>query len=110
MKVAVVCTTVPSLEVASRVADALVESRLAACVQRIGPIRSTYRWNGALTRDEEYQLVIKTTPACIPSLVAHLVSLHPYEVPEVLVLDATAAHLPYALWLESCAPPPADAT
>jgi periplasmic divalent cation tolerance protein len=99
--IAVVCTTVPSVEVAERVARALVEEQLAACVQRVGPITSTYRWKGAVTTDEEFQLSIKTTPEHIEALVARLLTLHPYEVPEVLVLDARAPHAPYRAWLEA---------
>jgi len=98
---AIVCTTVPSLEVAERIASALIEARLAACVQRVGPITSTYRWKGAVTRDEEFQLFIKTTPAEVEALIAQLVALHPYEVPEVLVLDADAPFQPYAAWLHA---------
>lgn len=99
MTAAVVCTTAPSLEVAERIARALVDEQLAACVQRVGPIASMYRWKGAVQTDEEFQLFIKTTHACVDALIARLVALHPYEVPEVLVMDAATPFAPYAAWL-----------
>ena len=98
---AIVCTTVPSLEVAERIARALIDAHLAACVQRIGPIASSYRWKGAVTQEEEFQLFIKTTPAGLEALIQTLVALHPYEVPEVLVLHAEAPFQPYAKWLQA---------
>ena len=98
---AIVCTSVPSIEVAERIANALIEAHLAACVQRIGPITSTYRWKGAVTQDEEFQLFIKTTPSEVQVLIQNLVALHPYEVPEVLVLNADAPFQPYAAWLQA---------
>lgn len=94
----IVLTTMPADGDAPALADALVNERLAACVSIMEPMDSTYRWKGALTHDRERQVIIKTTVARLPQLQARLRELHPYEVPELLVLRAAAAEA-YGTWL-----------
>lgn len=96
--IAQLTTTTPSEDVADAIAIALVDDRLAACVQVSGPVRSRYRWHGAIETATEWQVVVKTIPERVPVTMARIVELHPYDVPEVLVhvLDATSG---YAEWL-----------
>src|SRR5208283_5230496 len=82
----VVLTTVGLMEKAEQLADLLVARRLAACVNIIGPIRSIYRWKGAIEREQEYLLLIKTTAERATELAAAFAELHPYEVPEYVEL------------------------
>jgi periplasmic divalent cation tolerance protein len=98
-QVIVVLTTVASEDDASRIANALVERRLAACVNVIPGVRSIYRWHGAVQDDRELLLVIKTARVLRDALSAALTELHPYEVPEIVALDATFVAPAYARWL-----------
>jgi periplasmic divalent cation tolerance protein len=95
----VVLCTVPNVEAAEALAEALVGESLAACVNILGEIRSIYRWKGAVERDSEHLCVIKTTRDAFEALRARIVSLHPYEVPEVIALPVVAGHEPYVEWL-----------
>ncbi len=92
--------TCPDEQAGDRLATALVEEHLAACVNRIGGIVSTYRWQGKLCRDQEQLLLIKTTRERFAALRERIVALHPYELPEVIAIDITAAHAPYLAWIE----------
>ena len=76
---------------ADAIARTLVEERLAACVNLL-PIRSVYRWQGALTEDAEVTLLIKVGRARVGACTERLRALHPYELPEILVLDIDAEH------------------
>ena len=96
----VVLTTLPSREAAETIARALIEARLAACVQLLDGLRSIYRWDGRVEENAEVQLIAKTTPAASAALVDRLRGLHPYDVPEILTLDATASTA-YAAWLRA---------
>jgi periplasmic divalent cation tolerance protein len=96
----VVLTTLPSREAALPIARALVEERLAACVQLIDGLRSIYRWEGRLDESAECQLVAKAPAAISPALVDRLRGLHPYQLPEILTLEATASDA-YAAWLHA---------
>ena len=80
----IVFVTVPTREDGDRLADALVGEHLAACVNLVGPIRSVYRWQGAICRDDEQLLLIKTTRRRYAALEARVRALHPYDVPEVV--------------------------
>jgi periplasmic divalent cation tolerance protein len=78
-----------------------VEARLAACAQVLGPITSSYWWEGAVASDQEWQVVFKTTAAAYPALERHLRQVHSYDVPEILCLPVTAGHRPYLDWLDT---------
>lgn len=99
---AAVTTTVGSAEDARRLAQAVLAQRLAACVQ-IESVVSHYRWQGDLHEETEYRLVCKTPPEAVPTLLARLQELHPYELPE-LVVQALSASVRYADWVrQECA-------
>ena len=91
--------TCPDPATAERLATQLVEERLAACVQVLPGLRSVYRWQGALERSEEVLLLIKTTPERYPALQARLPALHPYELPELVAVEASAGLPAYLQWL-----------
>ena len=95
----VVLTTCPDEPVAGRIARDLVDSGLAACVSRVGPVHSTYRWQGAIQDEPEVLLVIKTVGAWYSELEMRLKSLHPYEVPEIIALPVMAGATDYLTWL-----------
>lgn len=94
----VVTTTVGSEAQARALALAVVEERLAACVQ-VTPIESTFRWDGELQQTPEWACHMKTTPARLEGLIARVEALHPYEVPEILAVPVLAGHLPYLQWV-----------
>ena len=85
---------------AERIAAALVEEARAACVS-LTPVRSIYRWQGRLCTDEEVTLIIKVSAEGAPALRDRLLTLHPYEVPEIVALtvDEAASHEPYLAWV-----------
>lgn len=93
-------TTVGSTEDAHRLARALVERRLAACVQVDEGVRSHYRWQGALCADAEVRLTVKSLPALLPRLQAFMAAEHPYELPQLL-WTTCAASPAYAEWVRS---------
>jgi periplasmic divalent cation tolerance protein len=97
--VAVVLTTLGADADAAALARALVQERLAACVNILPAMTSVYRWNGAVAEDREQQLVIKTAPEKLAALEARLRQLHPYEVPEFLVLTTSGGSATYLAWL-----------
>jgi len=94
-------TTCPDPASAERIAHALVEERLAACVTRLDGARSTYRWQGGVTTDTELQLVVKTTAGRIQAAIARLVQLHPYELPECLAVEARTGLPAYLDWIRA---------
>jgi periplasmic divalent cation tolerance protein len=96
----VALSTVGTAEDAERIARALVERRLAACVNVVPGVVSVYRWKGAVCRDEERLLVIKTRTGRLEALRRALVEIHPYEVPELVALPVEAGHAPYLDWLD----------
>ena len=95
----IVLTTLDDKERATQLANALVESRLAACVNLIEPIRSVYRWKGKIETADEVLLVIKTSADGLPALKDKIRQLHPYELPELLVLPVVDGSEPYLAWL-----------
>lgn len=99
MSVLLCLCTCPDEASARAIADALVEERLAACVSELPGIRSTYRWEGELTHDREIQLLIKTTDARLEALTSRVVALHPYELPELLAVEANGGLAPYLAWV-----------
>ncbi len=96
-----VVTTVGSRAEAQSIARTLVERRLAGCVQVVGPIASTYWWEGKVEEAEEYLCLIKTRQDLFTTLEATIKSLHPYEVPEILALAVSAGSQRYLDWLKS---------
>jgi periplasmic divalent cation tolerance protein len=96
----VVLSTVGRAEDAERIGRALVERGLAACVNVLPAVTSIYRWKGKLEKEEERLLVIKTRAERFAELRQTLVSLHPYEVPEVIALPIADGHQPYLDWLD----------
>jgi periplasmic divalent cation tolerance protein len=97
--VMLVLTTVADAPGAERIARALVEERLAACVTVLGAARSTYRWQGAVESADELPLLLKTTAARWPALRERLRALHPYEVPEMLAWRADDGWPAYLDWV-----------
>lgn len=95
----VVLSTAGSRAEAERIATALVDERLAACVNVIAGLTSIYRWQGNIERAAEVLLVIKTRRASAPRLIARLGALHSYDVPEAIVLPIAAGSRPYLQWL-----------
>jgi periplasmic divalent cation tolerance protein len=97
--VVVVVSTFPTAEAAAAAARALVEERLAACVNVVPGVRSIYRWQGAVEDSAEVLAVVKTTRAGYAALAARLVELHPYEVPEVIALPVVDGSARYLEWV-----------
>ena len=95
-----VITTVAKEEDGRRLAEQLVEGRLAACVQIVGPITSVYRWQGKIEAEGECQLFIKTRHDLYGELEAWLTANHPYEVPEILALPVISGGKAYLEWLQ----------
>jgi len=94
-----VLSTVARREDAERIAGTLVEERLAACVNVVPGVASIYRWKGAVEREDELLLVIKSRAERMEDLAARLRALHPYEVPEMIILPIAGGHPPYLDWL-----------
>lgn len=99
MTVAVVLTTVGADFDARSLAHALVEARLAACVNILPAVHSVYRWEGHVTSDDEQLLVIKTSDARLEELREELFRRHPYDVPEFVVLRVHGVSDAYGAWL-----------
>jgi periplasmic divalent cation tolerance protein len=95
----VVFVTTGSPGEGDRLARALVEERLAACVNRIGPIQSVYRWQGEVEQSDEELLVIKTRQTLFPALEKRVRELHSYSVPEIIALPILAGSDVYLRWL-----------
>ena len=105
LDVRIALTTIGSEADAIALAKTLVEERLAACVNVLPPMISIYRWKGSIEQDTEHQIVIKTTADRLAALEARLRQLHPYELPEFLVVDPAGGCSVYLAWVkESVAP------
>ncbi len=100
-KALIVLSTVPDRKTARRIARDLVEQKLAACVNQIGPIRSVYRWQGKLYDDPEYLLLIKTTRARAKALEKRIQKIHPYVLPEVIFATVSGGSGRYLNWIAS---------
>jgi periplasmic divalent cation tolerance protein len=99
MTTLLVLTNVPERAAAERLADMLVEQRLAACVSILAPCRSVYRWKGAVQRDEEYPILMKTTAERYPALEQALRAAHPYELPEIIAVPVARGLPAYLEWV-----------
>jgi len=95
-----VVTTTARKADAERIARALLEGRLAACVQIAGPVTSLYWWKGALETSEEWFCFIKTGADQYASLEKAIRKVHPYEVPEIVALPIIAGSRDYLKWLQ----------
>jgi periplasmic divalent cation tolerance protein len=95
---AVLVTTGSEIEAVS-IARTLVEERLAACVNIIGPMRSIYRWRDGVSDDPEYLLVIKSRATMYMKIETRVRELHSYDVPEVIALTIDRGSPPYIQWL-----------
>ena len=95
----VVLTTAPDADVARSLATRLVEARLAACANVVPGVTSIYRWKGEGQEDSEVLVILKTTPAGLGPLRDRIAELHPYDVPEILALDAPEGSADYLRWV-----------
>ena len=99
MNAIVVMTTVGNLEAGEILASEIVETKLAACVQILPPMTSIYRWKGEVQKETEHLLLIKTAADRWEDLSAFVHSNHPYEVPELIAVDASKIAPEYQEWL-----------
>jgi periplasmic divalent cation tolerance protein len=94
-----ITTTTPSKSAAQAIANAILEKRLAACVQIIGPITSTYWWENEIETADEWLCVIKSSRNLYSATEQAIVALHPYETPEILATPVTAGNARYLAWI-----------
>ena len=99
MQKLLVFTNLPDRASAERLAELLVERRLAACVNILPPMVSVYRWKGVVEREAERQVVIKTSRDQVAALQARLGALHAYELPEFIVLTVDDGGAEYVKWI-----------
>jgi periplasmic divalent cation tolerance protein len=99
MSTLLVLTNLPDRAAAEQLADALVEQRVAACVNILAPCRSVYRWKGAVQHDEEHPMLIKTTAERYPALEKALRAAHPYELPEIIAVPIERGLPAYLEWV-----------
>ncbi len=95
-----ILSTAGSREEASRIAKALVDDWLAACVNVVGPTASVYRWQGNVESAEEFLMVIKTTRAKSANVIARIRELHSYELPEAIEIDISGGSAEYLVWIQ----------
>ena len=95
----IVLTSIGLYERAEKLAQELVERRLAACVNIMGPMRSVYRWKGKVENEQEYLLVVKTTAEQAAKLGAAFAELHSYELPERLEIEVAGGSAEYLSWI-----------
>ena len=96
-----VVTTTSSAEEARKIADALVQRRLAACVQIVGPVTSVYRWEGKVETATEWQCLVKSRRDLLERLIDAIQGLHSYQVPEILALPVLGGSAAYLGWLDA---------
>jgi periplasmic divalent cation tolerance protein len=97
----IVMVTTPSEEVGEEIASALVEKKLAACVNMISPIFSLYSWEGKINRDQEVLLIVKSRADLFEKdLIPAVQSVHPYEVPEIIALPIIKGSADYLDWMK----------
>jgi len=97
--VALVLTTAPTLDVATSLAEGLLDAGLIACANIVPGVRSLYRWKGEVQRDDEVLVLMKSTTTLYPRLEAFLAKAHPYDVPEILSMPVSAGFAPYVSWI-----------
>ncbi len=96
-----VLTNLPDRASAEDLASALLEQRVAACVNILAPCRSVYRWKGAVQHDEEHPLLIKVARTRYAALEAAIRAGHPYELPEIIAIPIAAGLPAYLQWVEA---------
>ena len=101
MSAVVVLTNAPDRAVAQQIADALIERRLAACVNILSECTSVYRWQGAVETAAEVPLIIKTRADRYAEVEAAIRSLHPYELPEIIAMPVTHGLPAYLDWVNA---------
>jgi periplasmic divalent cation tolerance protein len=99
MRTLLVFTNLPDLPAAQKLADTLVEKRVAACVNILAPCKSVYRWKDALQHDEEHPVLIKTTPERYAALEAAIRAAHPYDLPEIVAVPVERGLPAYLDWV-----------
>ena len=100
-EIVMVMTNAPDLLLAKRIAHLLIEEKLAACVNIGAPMLSIYGWKGEVEGDEEIPMMIKTTEDKQRAMIERLVELHPYDIPEAIVVPVTGGYAPYLDWVRS---------
>jgi periplasmic divalent cation tolerance protein len=100
LDVRIVLTTIGSESDAIALGKTLVDERLAACVNVLPAMVSIYRWKGAVEQDKEHQILIKTTADRLAGLESRIRQLHPYELPEFLVMDPAGGGAAYVAWVK----------
>lgn len=95
-----VYVTTPSMEVARRIAQHVVNEKLAACANMM-PIHSIYRWEGALQEEAEVAMFLKTRRSLVPRLEEAVRTLHPHQVPCIVAFDLVGGHAPYFAWVDA---------
>ena len=95
----VMICTVPDRPAGERIAQALVEECLAACVNLVPGLTSTYRWEGKVMKEAECLLIIKSTSARFEAIRERIKTLHPYDLPEIMALPISAGSIEYLNWL-----------
>lgn len=96
----VVLITVPSEQMGLQMGRSLVENRLAACANLLGPVHSLYRWKGEVQEDRESLLLIKTRAELVETeLIPAVRAIHPYELPEIIALPIVQGLPPYLAWI-----------
>jgi periplasmic divalent cation tolerance protein len=95
----IVLTAVDSYDLAHQISQALVENKLAACVQVIGPISSTYSWKGSIQTESEWLCLIKTRQDLLEDVEKAVSEMHSYEVPEVIAIDIVDGSEKYLAWM-----------
>jgi periplasmic divalent cation tolerance protein len=96
-----VLTNMPDRAAAERLAAALVENRVAACVNILAPCRSIYRWKGETQHDEEHPVLIKSTAEAYPALESAIRAGHPYELPEIIAVPVERGLPAYLDWVDA---------
>lgn len=101
-----IITTVDTRTAAQGIARELVERRLAACVQVMGPIQSTYRWHGEVETEREWMCVVKTDKRCLSHVMDAVREAHPYDLPEIIAMPVVQGSREYFAWvLDQVVPP-----
>lgn len=100
-KVVLIMTNAPDLLLAKRIAHLLIEEQLAACVNIGTVMLSVYGWNGDIEGAEEIPMLIKTTSDKQQAMIERLVELHPYDIPEAVVIPVLGGYAPYLDWVRS---------